>query len=660
MKLILITIICIYLIPISYAQNSIEKKIDSLNSLALRANDSTKYDAYNRIAFYYVFRDSIKADSVLRKSIINSSTAQDKFSQAQLINTLGILKAVHGDYDSASYYYTKSLDISLNNNYKELQARVYNNIGLSYWNNGDLSKAQDYFFKGLKISDKYLKNDAKDSYYNNIGLIYQELEEIDKAIEFHNKALLERINKKLIPEQVASHNNLGICYKIIGNYDKAKSNFKKGLQIADSTNTYREYQSIYNNLGNLLVEEKQYSNALINFKKAVTKPPNGNLDIIAQHQGYGNLGYTYLMLNKKELARRFIDRALTNLKNNSSLLKDSETLLHAASLINAMDGDMTLSKKLYDSLEDLRITRFSKENATALANYEAKYQTEKKEKEILSQRAQLAEKELEVRKKNNIAYGLGGGILVLGLLGYLFYNQQRLKNRQQAKEFELKNALVKIETQNRLQEQRLRISRDLHDNIGSQLTFITSSLDNLKYGMKDPNDQTKNKLTEIGAFAKTTINELRDTIWAINKEHITFEDLEGRLGNLLDQARTAAPETQFSLDVDKHLDRSLALTSVEGMNVYRIIQEGVNNAIKYASASRVDIMLSRKQNTLETIIKDNGKGFDVNNPALGNGLTNMTKRAKDIDAAYTIESALGSGTNIKVILPYTETRTIAV
>ena len=71
----------------------------------------------------------------------------------------------------------------------------------------------------------------------------------------------------------------------------------------------------------------------------------------------------------------------------------------------------------------------------------------------------------------------------------MFYNQQKLKNRQLQKENELKDALIKIETQNRLQEQRLRISRDLHDNIGAQLTFIISSIDYLKYGFEIKNEK---------------------------------------------------------------------------------------------------------------------------------------------------------------------------
>ncbi|HCY83071.1 MAG TPA: two-component sensor histidine kinase, partial [Xanthomarina gelatinilytica] len=103
------------------------------------------------------------------------------------------------------------------------------------------------------------------------------------------------------------------------------------------------------------------------------------------------------------------------------------------------------------------------------------------------------------------------------------------------KETELKEALIKIETQNKLQDQRLRISRDLHDNIGAQLTFIISSLDNLKYGFKLP-DNLNDKLKYISEFTSSTIYELRDTIWAMNKSEISFEDLQSRISNFIEKA----------------------------------------------------------------------------------------------------------------------------
>src|SRR5690606_7568364 len=135
---------------------------------------------------------------------------------------------------------------------------------------------------------------------------------------------------------------------------------------------------------------------------------------------------------------------------------------------------------------------------------------------------------------------------------------------------------------NSLQEQRLTISRDLHDNIGAQLTFIISSIENLQYGFKITNEKLTNKLTNISSFTKETIYELRDTIWAMNKDKISLEDLQIRTTNFIEKAAIASEGMELKFDVDPELNKDTTFTSVQGMNIYRIIQEAINNALKYA------------------------------------------------------------------------------
>jgi signal transduction histidine kinase len=257
---------------------------------------------------------------------------------------------------------------------------------------------------------------------------------------------------------------------------------------------------------------------------------------------------------------------------------------------------------------------------------------------------------LEVRRKNTFIFGSLGLALILGLLGYLLYNQQKMKNRQLQKETELTSALAKIETQNKLQEQRLRISRDLHDNIGAQLTFIISSIDNLKYGFTDISEKLGNKLIGISSFTQQTIYELRDTIWAMNKENITFEDLQSRIANFIEHAKNASEKTDFSFNIDENVDETHIFSSVEGMNIYRIIQEAVNNALKYASADEIEVNISEKENKYTVEITDTGIGFDQDSTELGNGLNNMKKRAREIGGNIKFVSKINKGT--KVILNF--------
>jgi signal transduction histidine kinase len=275
------------------------------------------------------------------------------------------------------------------------------------------------------------------------------------------------------------------------------------------------------------------------------------------------------------------------------------------------------------------------------AELETKYQTEKKEKLLL-------EKEAEAKQRNTLLIGISVLAFFIALIGYLIYRQQKQKNIQQAQEYKLKKAISKIENQNKLQEQRLNISRDLHDNIGAQLTFIISSVDNIKYAFDISNEKLDNKLSNISSFAKDTIIELRDTIWAMNSNEISFEDLEIRINNYIEKAKEAKDQISFSFAIDSVL-KTQKLTSVQGMNIYRTIQEAVNNAIKYANASVISINAKQAENQLKIIIQDNGLGFDEATVEKGNGLKNMHKRIEEIGGEFHLSSS-NEGTRIEILI----------
>jgi signal transduction histidine kinase len=212
----------------------------------------------------------------------------------------------------------------------------------------------------------------------------------------------------------------------------------------------------------------------------------------------------------------------------------------------------------------------------------------------------------------------------------MFLSRQKFKNTQLQKEKELSEALLKIETNHRLQEQRLAISRDLHDNIGSQLTFIISSIDSLKMYMTNTEAKVDKKLTSISQFTRATIQELRDTIWAMNKEEISVEDLKSRISNFIEQAQTSLHGINF--DFKCKVSKDFTFNSKDGINIYRIIQEALNNAIKHANATEILVEVKQNKQNFEITIKDNGKGFDATTSNDGNGLKTMKNRANELNA----------------------------
>ena len=194
----------------------------------------------------------------------------------------------------------------------------------------------------------------------------------------------------------------------------------------------------------------------------------------------------------------------------------------------------------------------------------------------------------------------------------------------------------------------MTISRDLHDNIGAQLTFVISSVDNLKYGNQITDKKITNQLTKISDFTKSTIIELRDTIWAMNTNDFTFDDLRSRIFNFIEKAKTAKEEVVFLFEIDKAI-LTTKLSSINGINVYRAIQEAINNAIKYAHAHNVEVDVKHHENHIKIMIADDGRGFDVDTVAWGNGLHNMKKRIEDIGGKFSITST-EKGTNVTFLI----------
>ena len=183
------------------------------------------------------------------------------------------------------------------------------------------------------------------------------------------------------------------------------------------------------------------------------------------------------------------------------------------------------------------------------------------------------------------------------------------------------------------------------------LTFIISSIDNLKYSLQDATSKTKEKLTNISAFTSQTIYELRDTIWAMNKESITFEDLQARITNFINKANDTSESVDFTFQVAENISAHHKVSSVVGMNIYRIVQEAVNNALKYAKASTISVNISEAENMLVIAISDNGKGFLLSEITMGNGLNNMKKRAHEINGEIEYHSEINKGTTILLSVP---------
>ncbi|WCO00970.1 tetratricopeptide repeat-containing sensor histidine kinase [Psychroserpens ponticola] len=585
--------------------------------------------------------DPQKAVLILEKALQISEKNKKEFQIAQSKNNLGIVYRDLGDFEKAKQLSSEAL---LTND-SILKASAYNNIGVVNRNMAKYDEALRYYLKALDIYQaKQMKSEIATT-FNSIGLVYSYNGINTKAIEYHlkAKAIFETIeNKKGISEV---YNNIAIIYANDGDLEQALDYFKYSLKIEETLDDKKGIAESVNNVGAVFYYMNEIDSALVYFRKSLAIEKSIG-DMAGISASYNNLANVLIENGRLKETKTYIDSAMY-FAENSKIAVDIEVALDNYSRYYEAKNDTKTALNYYKEMVVFRDSLLNIATNEKIAELEIEYQTEKKEKEILSQRADLAEQNLSLNEKNTQLLGLGVLAAVLTLLGYLFYSQQRLKNRQLQKENELKDALVKIETQNRLQEQRLRISRDLHDNIGAQLTFIISSLDNLKYGFKIP-EKLSNKLKNISEFTTTTIYELRDTIWAMNKNAITLEDLQSRISNFIDKADLATENIKFEFNSNiSDIDR-FKLSSLQGMNLYRIIQEAINNSIKYSKAKHITIDFNCNDQQIKVDVTDDGKGFVLEHTQLGNGINNMKKRTQEIKAELIILSKLNQGTTITI------------
>jgi signal transduction histidine kinase/Flp pilus assembly protein TadD len=625
--------------------------IDSLwNKYRYSENDSIKLKAANYLAFHYIFRTPKRADSILRQAIAFANNKKQYFGLTELTNTKGIYFDVLGQKDSSKVYFNKALNLSREYKYTNIEVMCINNLGMFCWNNGEFKEAIGYFYEALDFSKtNFPDNDRTiNTYLNNIGLIYQELEQFEKAIDFHKEALEIRIKYDLTKNIAQSYNNLAICTKEIGDLDTAETYINLALDFAKKSNQPQMVYGFYDNLGNILNLQGKYNEAINAYLKALETPEEYSKDISQKFIAYSNLISAYNRTKQYKKALDIVDKADHLFKQDSSLYNFSGSFFENAAKTYYALRENEKGDQYFESYLQLKDSLFSEENAKALADVEAKLKTKEKEAELAKTKASLLQKDIQVRQKNLLLYGSIAAILIILLMSYLVVKSKQLKNNQIKKEAELQTALAKIELKNKLEEQRLRISRDLHDNIGSQLTFVISGLQYIQFQKKLKYDEVKQKLEQLSQFTQNTIYELRDTIWAMNKEQILLSDLIIRTQNFISQINI---NESIRIDLSK-TDEAEATTiefnAIEGIQIFRILQEAINNAIKHAQANTILLQLKTGQDLIRFEISDDGIGFDKDNVDFGNGLKNLEKRAEKLNAKLEVISQLNEGTSLKL------------
>lgn len=265
------------------------------------------------------------------------------------------------------------------------------------------------------------------------------------------------------------------------------------------------------------------------------------------------------------------------------------------------------------------------EKAASLSKYETLYETEKKENDN-----KLLKQKIELQR---LLLVIGAVVvLMLTMLSLWIYSNNNLKKKQ--------HQLLMLQN---LQYDKERIARDLHDNVGGQLSYIIYSLD----GINDENETKRSEIIRsIDQSVRSVISSLRETIWAISDANIRVQDFSDKLKVF---ARTLFKHSTTHINFIELIQSNRELNALMGLNLYRICQEILNNAFKYANATEVKIDVQCTERELLITISDNGVGFDITQHNKEKyGLQNIRKRTAEFRMTLTLESEINKGTTYKI------------
>ncbi|MCC6460392.1 MAG: tetratricopeptide repeat protein [Saprospiraceae bacterium] len=588
-------IVLLFFLP--HQQAFPQSAADSLSAL-LPGMDDTRKAAFINEHFYTFYTHNYDSAIALGELALRIARQQKLgATEALTLKNIGIAEYMKGNYEKALALYQQALDLYEAANDRLGQGQVLREMGNYFKKTGQHDKALAQLAQSIQLCAEAHDTDGVASSLDIRGVVLLELGRLDEAeADFlQEKAILER-----------SGNELGLSYTL-------------------------------NNLAAIATERGFYAQAIPLLERATAiRQRAGDEHGVAIN--INNMGETWLQADRPDKALPYFQQAL--LKAEKIGFNDLRRhIMQMLADAFAANGNHALAMQWLQKSYVLKDSLFNVERSRQIAEMATRYESAKKEQEI-------ARQEVKLQRRNVLLSLSVFGLVLLALVFAFVWRQQSMKQRQLEREAELKTNLARAELSNRLQTERLRISRDLHDNLGAELTIIGSALARKATQVASPGE--KQELEAIGSNARQAMNQLRETIWAIRHEHFTLEQLAEKISDFAQRATTLPLRTQLP-------DGALQLSPTQTLNLYRIAQESLTNAAKHAEAKTVELRfaVAPEGARLHMSLADDGKGIestDAQGGHSGYGLSNMQARAAELGGSLSVCQS-GSGTIVETDIP---------
>ena len=538
----------------------------------------------------------------------------------------------------------------------------------------------DSTFKFLSKAQKLLPNqNSLQSHEINIELaaFYYDLGDYSKAENLIFKCLDSKNHEKLDNVRLhTAYGILGIIYCDLKDFETSLKYHRKALEVLDFRNPPQKFfvELAYNNIGYNLQQSGKLDESIKYFSMAL----NSDLsrDPILQSRVWDNLGYSFLKLNKFDASQKLFEQSLAMRSSANYVPGVIFSKLHLSELYltkgakskseTFLRDAIQLAKKYHLAHEELHCLKYSQQK-----NYNLNYSQrifrltdslQLAERRARNKFARIAFETDEITQEKDQAIQDKWLVISLASLALMLTLTLTIIIRQRAKQKELvfareqeiaNNSIYQLmhDQQAKINEgrqiEKRRIARELHDGVMNRLASTRLNLFILN---KKKDEETINKclpfINEIQGIEKEIRQVAHDLDNELFSSNVTFNTILEELF----MKRNALGAYKIHPDITTDANWN-AIDSALKINLYRIIQEAINNVEKHSDAKNLYVTLSREQRELKLVMHDDGKGFDTTRVRHGIGLKNITDRVAMSGGTVDIKSGKGKGTILTVSLP---------
>ncbi len=619
------------------------------NLLKNKENDSLIRHYYFKLSDnYYRLQENQKNLEVCNIVYKMSQTSSDTLGIAKALSYIGDYHDSKFDNDSAYYYYTKAEKTYLSYHSQQDVSRLRYNKALILFYEKDFLGCEIATIEVLKMAKQKKDNRLIYDCYITLANALDGLNDSPKALEYYNKAFdmtnQLKMDSQYLILKAQTYNCIGKVYEKQNNHKQAIAYFKQGLAFDDlKANLPFLYANLINNLA--------YSKFKIGDKTALAQLKEALQIRESIKNTFGmvssKINLSEYHLEQKEYVKAYDYANEARLEAHSNKIYEDE--LKALQLLARIDPK---NESFYDD-RFIKLTDSLQNNERATRNKYARIEFETEE--ITSEKNDIEAEKNKISQQRWLILGFSTFIILIAILSYIT-RMQHAKNKELQFEKDQQKANEEIyqlmlDQQTKIEEgrqkEKKRISQELHDGVMSKLTSTRLNLFILS--RKTDEETIKKCLTHIEGIQNIE-KEIRSISHDLAQDIFTGKDsFKTIVSELFEQQKTNSG-VDCALEIDDKINWDTVESNTK-MHLYRIFQESLQNIYKYAKAKNIAASIALHNSTINVDITDDGMGFDVKKLKEGIGLKNMNSRVKVLQGTIDIESQIGKGTHINLIIP---------